>query len=85
MHDSALYYEPEVNRMSMRLEGAVGVVTGAGRGIGAAVASLLAANGAEAILVARTESEVAAVAKGIESAGRRAHPMCGGGTRSRRL
>lgn len=67
--------------MSKQLEGAVGVVTGAGRGIGAAAASLLAANGAEVILVARTEGEIAAVAKGIESTGGSAHAMPGDLTR----
>lgn len=52
--------------------GKVAVVTGAGRGIGAATAIALAEAGADVVISARTESDLAAVAKQIESAGRRA-------------
>ena len=48
------------------------VVTGAGRGIGRAVAWALAAEGAAVTLAARTESEVAAEAEAIRAAGGRA-------------
>jgi 7-alpha-hydroxysteroid dehydrogenase len=48
------------------------VVTGAGRGIGAATAVALADAGADVVISARTESQLADVAKRIEDAGRRA-------------
>jgi NAD(P)-dependent dehydrogenase (short-subunit alcohol dehydrogenase family) len=51
------------------LEGRGAVVTGGGRGIGAAVARALAAEGARLILAARTTSEVAAVAAAITESG----------------
>lgn len=56
-----------------RLTDRVGVVTGAGRGIGAATALALAQAGADVVISSRTEPELAAVATGIEAAGRRAH------------
>ena len=48
------------------------VVTGAGRGIGKAAAVGLARAGADVGLVARTETELEAVAEQIRSLGRRA-------------
>jgi NAD(P)-dependent dehydrogenase (short-subunit alcohol dehydrogenase family) len=60
--------------MSGALEGRGAVVTGGGRGIGAAVARALAADGARVILAARTAAEVESVAKEIESAGGAAWP-----------
>lgn len=50
----------------------VAVVTGAGRGIGAATAIALAEAGADVVISARTESDLAEVAKRIEDVGRRA-------------
>lgn len=50
----------------------VAVVTGAGRGIGAASALALAEAGADVVLSARTESQLRDVAKQVEAAGRRA-------------
>jgi 7-alpha-hydroxysteroid dehydrogenase len=50
----------------------VAVVTGSGRGIGAATAVALAEAGADVVLAARTEEQLRAVAKQVETAGRRA-------------
>jgi 7-alpha-hydroxysteroid dehydrogenase len=50
----------------------VAVVTGAGRGIGAATAVALAQAGADVVISARTEDELVKVAREVEAAGRRA-------------
>lgn len=55
--------------MSGSLDRRGAVVTGGGRGIGAAVARALAAEGARVVVAARTADEVEVVARGIESAG----------------
>ena len=54
---------------SMRLDGRVALVTGAGRGIGRASALALAEAGAEVIAMSRTEDEVASVAAAIRESG----------------
>ncbi len=51
----------------------VAVVTGAGRGIGAATAVALAEAGADVVISSRTEAELRDVAARIEKAGRKAH------------
>ncbi|NEW39391.1 SDR family oxidoreductase [Nocardia cyriacigeorgica] len=56
-----------------RLDGRVAVVTGAGRGLGAAIAVGFAEAGADVVIAARTESELREVAERIEATGRRAH------------
>ncbi|MEU4192827.1 SDR family oxidoreductase [Kribbella sp. NPDC026611] len=55
--------------MNTLLTGKVILVTGAGRGIGAAAARLFAAEGAQVMLAARTEAQLADVTKEIETAG----------------
>jgi NAD(P)-dependent dehydrogenase (short-subunit alcohol dehydrogenase family) len=51
------------------LDGKLALVTGAGRGIGAAIAEALAAEGAHVILTARTSAELEAVEERIHAAG----------------
>ena len=55
-----------------RIDDRVAVVTGAGRGIGAATAVALAEAGADVVISSRTEAQLRAVADRIEAAGRRA-------------
>jgi 7-alpha-hydroxysteroid dehydrogenase len=54
------------------LAGRVAVVTGAGRGIGAAIATALAEVGADVVIGARSADQLEAVAGGIRGLGRRA-------------
>ena len=55
-----------------RVTGRVAVITGAGRGIGAATAVALAQAGADVVISARTGDQLAAVAQEVEASGRRA-------------
>ena len=55
-----------------RVDGRAAIVTGAGRGIGAATALLLAEAGADVVLASRTVEQLEAVAKEIDGLGRRA-------------
>jgi 7-alpha-hydroxysteroid dehydrogenase len=54
------------------MDGKVAIVTGAGRGIGAATAVGLAQAGADVVIAARTDGQLATVAAAVEDAGRRA-------------
>ncbi|MXX47815.1 MAG: SDR family oxidoreductase [Chloroflexi bacterium] len=57
---------------SLRMDGKRVIVTGAGRGLGRQMALHLADAGADVICAARTQSQIAAVAKEIEAKGRQA-------------
>lgn len=62
--------------MSNKLSGKYTLVTGAGRGIGKAIAVAYAAEGATVICVSRTRSEIEETVREIESASGRAYPVC---------
>ena len=57
---------------SFRLDGKRALVTGAGRGIGLALAAALAEHGAEVTLAARNIAEIAAVAAALGARGDKA-------------
>lgn len=56
-----------------RLDDKVAVITGAGRGLGAAIALAFAEAGADVLIASRTQSQLEGVAEQVQSAGRRAH------------
>jgi 7-alpha-hydroxysteroid dehydrogenase len=55
-----------------RLDGKVAIVTAAGRGIGARIATAFAEVGADVVIGARSEDQLADVAKQVEALGRKA-------------
>ena len=62
-----------MSRRKVTIDGNAAVVTGAGRGLGAAIAVAFAEVGADVLISSRTESELVSVAAQIERAGARAH------------
>src|ERR1035437_8631347 len=60
-----------------RLDGKVAIITGAGRGIGAASAVALAECGADVVIAARTPSDLETVSEHVAAAGRRAISVAG--------
>jgi len=56
-----------------RLDNQVAVITGAGRGLGAAIALAFAEVGADVVIASRTQSELDEVADQVRGLGRRAH------------
>ena len=64
-----------VAQNQFRLDGKVAIITGAGKGIGAAIARAFAGAGADCVLTARTASDLEAVAADVADAGSRAVPI----------
>lgn len=68
--------------ISIDLSGKVAIVTGAGRGIGRAVALSLAAAGADVCVTARTATEIEETARMVRDSGRKALAIAGDATRA---
>ena len=67
--------EPALTTPSLRLDGKIAMITGAGRGRGRACALALAQAGAEVALVSRTRSALEALAGEIQQDGGKAFPV----------
>lgn len=66
---------PQMILDRFRLDDKVAVITGGGRGLGAAMALAFAEVGADVVIASRTQSELDAVAEKIRATGRRAHTV----------
>jgi 7-alpha-hydroxysteroid dehydrogenase len=66
---------PQMILDRFRLDGQVAVITGGGRGLGAAIAVAFAEVGADVVIASRTQSELDAVAEKVRASGRRAHTV----------
>src|SRR5205823_7107574 len=69
---SCLYWRRPPDRMSAasgRLQGRIALITGASRGLGAAIAKRFAAEGAHVILIARTQGGLEEIDDEIRKAG----------------
>lgn len=64
--------EVEMIPKEFSLEGKVAIVTGAGRGIGKAIALVLAEGGADIVVVARTAKQIEQTAEEIRKLGQKA-------------
>lgn len=69
----------------MRLDGKVAIVTGAGKGLGRAIALGIARAGADVALVSRTQKDLETLGAEVESLGRRALVAVADVTRSREV
>jgi len=58
-----------------RLDDKVAVITGGGRGLGAAIALAFAEAGADVLIASRTQAQLDAVAEQVRATGRRAHTV----------
>ncbi len=74
-HNSQVIGTSNADVHSFRLDGKRALVTGAGRGIGLAIAQAYAAAGAEVFLCARTGSEVEAAAGDLRAQGEKAQAL----------
>lgn len=72
MTDNTTATEPRGALLSMRLDGKVALITGAGRGIGRATALAMAEAGAEIVAWSRTTAEIDSLVAEIEAAGGKA-------------
>lgn len=75
----------DTQQAGARLTGRTALVTGAGKGLGRAIALGFAAAGADVVLMARTRSDLEAVAREVEALGRQALVAVADATDSRQV